>query len=325
MIAFSDIVSLQMSVLLMILTGFVLKKIHIIRPEMKSACLIWSCWYLCRHLLFILFPQTLTIDVLKNGIVILVIGFAVQFLAMGLNKFLYNWCPDSEKRIYQYGTLVSNGGLVGIPIISGLFGMQGRYVCKYLSHCPEDIYLVCRISLFTKQKKSWKTLVIQTITNPTVIAIFIGLLPSIFGLSYPNVILNAVDHIGSCLSAMSLIVVGSILADIQWKGLITKGMVELSANRLLIIPLIVLLIGRLLQLPEDIVWISVLLVGMPVASTCAVLARKYNQDYKLASRSILVTTIFLWSHCRCLLYFNTIPLCKGREMEDAPDLTALFF
>ena len=291
MIAFSDIVSLQMSVLLMILTGFVLKKIHIIRPENEKCLSDLVMLVFMPASIIYSFSTDLTIDVLKNGIVILVIGFAVQFLAMGLNKFLYNWCPDSEKRIYQYGTLVSNGGLVGIPLISGPFGMQGvMYANIYL--IVQRIFIwSAGISLFTKQKKSWKTLVIQTITNPTVIAIFIGLLPSIFGLSYPNVILNAVDHIGSCLSAMSLIVVGSILADIQWKGLITKGMVELSANRLLIIPLIVLLIGRLLQLPEDIVWISVLLVGMPVASTCAVLARKYNQDYKLASRSILVTTI----------------------------------
>ena len=90
---------------------------------------------------------------------------------------------------------------------------------------------------------------------------------------------------------MSLIVVGAMLADVQWKGLFSKGIAHISINRLFVIPLIVLFACRLGGVEEQITWISVLLVGMPVASTCAALARKYDQDYILASKTILVTTI----------------------------------
>lgn len=97
--------------------------------------------------------------------------------------------------------------------------------------------------------------------------------------------------IGNCLSATSLIVVGSMLADVEWKGLFSKGMAQVTLNRLMVMPLIVLFGCRFLRVDEQITWIAVLLIGMPVASTCAVLARKYDQDYILASKTILVTTI----------------------------------
>ncbi len=68
-------------------------------------------------------------------------------------------------------------------------------------------------------------------------------------------------------------------------------MAQVTLNRLMVMPLIVLFGCRFLRVDEQITWIAVLLIGMPVASTCAVLARKYDQDYILASKTILVTTI----------------------------------
>ncbi len=68
-------------------------------------------------------------------------------------------------------------------------------------------------------------------------------------------------------------------------------MAQVTLNRLMVMPLIVLFGCRFLRVDEQITWIAVLLIGMPVASTCAVLARKYDQDYILASKTIWVTTI----------------------------------
>lgn len=53
-------------------------------------------------------------------------------------------------------------------------------------------------------------------------------------------------------------------------------MAQVTLNRLMVMPLIVLFGCRFLRVDEQITWIAVLLIGMPVASTCAVLARKYD-------------------------------------------------
>lgn len=292
MITVGSLLSLQCTILIMMLTGFILKKLNIIEKDGEKCLSNLIMFLFMPSSIIYSFATEMNINIIKNGILIIMIGFTVQIFALFINKFIYRRYTEEVGCILKYGTLVSNGGLIGIPIIDGLFGSIGiLYANIYL--IPQRIFIyTAGISLFKKEKSnSFINVFKKTLRNPTIIAIFIGAFPSVFNLSYPLEILAALNNMGKCTSSISLILVGSMLGDINWRNVISIPVLHVTINRLIIIPLIVLFMCRFLEVDNTITWIAVLLIGMPVASTCAVLAKKYDQDYKLAAKTIFVSTV----------------------------------
>ncbi|MGC8803881.1 MAG: AEC family transporter, partial [Bacteroidales bacterium] len=105
---------------------------------------------------------------------------------------------------------------------------------------------------------------------------------------------------------LSLVYVGYILSQVAIDKTIRKGSIYLlSFNKLLLVPLVVLVLLWLLMphLPKALVSAIVLQTGMPAMATIAILAREYLNDDLLASENILVSTIFSTISLPLLWYF----------------------
>ena len=153
------------------------------------------------------------------------------------------------------------------------------------------------LTLFTQidKKKALKSM----ITHPCVIAVFAGFVLMLSQISFPAFITGTISSISKCTSAVSMIVIGSVLAEIEWKKVLDKEVLYFSFLRLVGYPLLVFATLKLLNVSGLITGLSVLMTGMPAGATTAVLAEQYGCDSKLAARLILVST---------LLSIITIPL-----------------
>ena len=101
----------------------------------------------------------------------------------------------------------------------------------------------------------------------------------------------ALKDLSNCNTAMSMLVIGTILADVKPKEMLDKSVFLFSGLRLILIPLLTY-IGCLLCHVEGLATgVSVLLAAMPAASTTAILAAKYDGDAVYASKCVVTTTV----------------------------------
>lgn len=91
---------------------------------------------------------------------------------------------------------------------------------------------------------------------------------------------------------MSMILIGAIIgsSDINLRNLLDRDTVLYCLIRLGIIPLLVLLACRVARVNDFVTIISVILSGMPMGGTTAILAEKYNGDSAFASKCVAVST-----------------------------------
>ena len=112
-----------------------------------------------------------------------------------------------------------------------------------------------------------------------------------FPIPIPLPIDTAISKMGDATAPMSMIIIGAILADIDPRTVLDKLILGASGIRLIAIPLAVLAFMRLLGMGELSTQVSVIMTGMPVASTTALLAQQYGADYTFASKCVFVSTV----------------------------------
>ena len=110
---------------------------------------------------------------------------------------------------------------------------------------------------------------------------------------------KAVRSAGGCTTALTMILIGMMLAEVKAKDIVNRDALGISAVRLGILPFLVLIGCRILCVDPFLARICVLITGMPAGSTSAILAAKYGCDYVFATKCVVVST---------LLSMVTIPL-----------------
>jgi len=266
------------------------------------------------------FRMDFDIRMLRKFAVILTISVCVQIVTYTLSKILYNRKPDGIKRVMQYGTMISNSGFLGLPIIDGIYGAEGVMYASVFIIPMRIMMWSAGIACFT-ESPDLKSVVKKIAVHPCIIAVYIGLgllfLQGPLELFYLGFVSNsglqlqavaqvvgaaldkAVRSAGGCTTSVTMILIGMMLVEVNIKSLFQKDALLISVLRLGILPLMVLIGGRMFHVDSFLIGIAVFLTGMPVGSTSAILAAKYGCDYTFATKCVVVST---------LLSMSSIPL-----------------
>ena len=110
------------------------------------------------------------------------------------------------------------------------------------------------------------------------------------GIPLPGFVDETVSALSSCTTAMTMVYIGTILSDVDWKTIVTGKQLYFSVMRLVIIPLIVWLPCRFLHVDPLITGVSVFLAAMPAGSTTSLLAAKYGADADSAAKCVVLST-----------------------------------
>ena len=141
----------------------------------------------------------------------------------------------------------------------------------------------------------------KVVTHPCILACVLGIILMITGVPLPIGIDGTVTAIGNCNTAMSMMVIGMILADIDLKDFWDWTVVKYTVHRLVIIPAVVYIVCRFLPLSKTVLGLCVLLAAMPAGATTSILAEKYQVDSPFATKMVIFSTLLslpticLWS------------------------------
>ncbi|AKP68149.1 AEC family transporter [Companilactobacillus ginsenosidimutans] len=184
-----------------------------------------------------------------------------------ISKFAFARVKNSNlKRVSTYGSVYSNAGFMGIPLISALFGPTGVFYGVVSLAVWNVFNWTHGISLFNEAKGEEGSKFKQIFLNPNVIAIIIGLILFIFSLSLPSTVDQVVKYVGSINTPLSMIVIGNSLASIKFdKSMLERHLWISLILRNLIYPVIAIFVLKLMGITGIAFYTTVVMAACPVA------------------------------------------------------------
>lgn len=295
---------------LLVAAGAVMARCGILRPEGKAVLTDAVISFILPCNIINSFRVAFDPGIIRKFAAVLAVSLVMQAISYMLSKLLYRKCPFEVRRVMQYCTIVSNSGFLGLPIAEGMFGAEGMmYASIYI--IPMRIMMwSAGIACFT-ESPDMKSVIKKLAVHPCIVAVYIGLglmvfeapfsawiagVKSLGGLGAAAAILaaaldRAVRSAGGCTTALTMLLIGMMLADVSPKSMIDKDALFISALRLLVMPALALAVCTLARVSPFLTGVSVVMAGMPAGSTSAILAAKYGCDYTFATKCIVVSTL----------------------------------
>ena len=289
MVDMNTLFDLQITIFCLMLAGYLLTKLNVLTLDARKPLSGLLINFILPCNIIVSFMIDLNHSILKDCIVIFLVSTCIQIFSAVAGHFLYPGAQKEKLSVLQFGTLVSNAGFMGNPIAQGLYGMQGLlYASVYL--IPQRIVMwSAGVTCFTGNRG--KNVIKKICTHPCIIAVVIGLMIMLAQIDLPSGLDKTVHYASDCTTAVSMIVIGNILAGVDKREIINKDIFWFCLVRLLLIPLIVLACCRLVHMDEFITNVSVVLAVMPAAATTAILAAKYDGDASFAAEIVFLSTL----------------------------------
>lgn len=205
----------------------------------------------------------------------------------------------TKRTVYHLMFIFTNLGFIGIPVVSSLLGE--RYVFYVAIYIFEfnvlfytlGIFLIDRID---GEKKAGSVSLFEKIKplfNMGTLACAAALLVFATGIKVPAVIGQPVSYLGDAAVPVSLIIIGANVARQPDLGHIftSRESYLFLFLKMLALPTVCVLVLKFLPMPEAIRQVSMVMMGMPVASMPLVVLTERKIESEECSGGIILTSI----------------------------------
>lgn len=231
-------------------------------------------------------------EIFRACAMLLLSAIILQLLCLALNRVLFNRYPSQRKKVLQYCTIVPMSGFLGNPIAEGIYDELGvLYTSIFLIPMRIVMWSVGTTYFAAGGATDKKQVLKNVATHPCLVAVYLGLLCMVTQVRLPSVITETVRYIGSCNSALTMFLVGTILVDVELSAIFNWHTAWFSLFRLVVLPAAALGIGTALGLARAALGVSVLMTGMPAGATAAIFAARYQSDAPFAAQCVVMTTL----------------------------------
>jgi predicted permease len=275
--------------IILVAVGFIAAKKGIVSAQTRRDMTNIVIYIILPCNIFQSFEKSLTPDKLMSCAIVFVIAIGAQLLYMIINKFAYNKFPIERRIVLQYATIVNNASFMGLPVIDSVFGTTGILYGSIVL-VPIRLFMwTSGLSLFTKMEK--KQQLKSLATHPCIWAVILGFAYLYSPVRLPDFLSSTIDVIGRCTTALSMIIVGTILSDVNFRTILDKACFYYSFIRLIAIPAITFAVLMLIGIDPIVTGVAVLSSAMPAATMTAMLSHQYGRDSAFASKLIFVSTL----------------------------------
>ena len=280
------------SIAIILVLGFLLGKLKLIDKNANKCLVNLLLSVFMPASLFIAFPSTynatsanLFFSGLLAGVIVMVSLIIIAKLIF--NKFLFKKEFRSEA---QFSLIFNNATFLGYPIVATTFGDQG-----IIAYC--GFIIAFNLALFSygvflfKHKFSAK-LFLETILNPNIIAVLLWMIIFLTNLKLPDFFTNSVSFVGGATTPLSIICIGFMLSNTNFKKLFKKWRLLIPVIIQLVAgPIITFIILKSLTFPPEVISVCTLIEALPTATSLGLFASKYGGNETEASELVALSTV----------------------------------
>ncbi len=229
-------------------------------------------------------------ETLLTGLLIsFVLAIATHLTAIILAQLVVRK-KNTELSIERFAVIYSNCGFIGIPLVNGVFGSEGVfYLTAYMTLFNIVVWTHGMVSVSGKyDKKS----IVKAMLSPSVLSTFVGFLLFVCKISLPQVVGKPMSYIGDMNTPLAMMVAGITIAQTNILNIFKKWrLLYIAILKLLVMPLVMLMVFQLFNLPDIVILTSILACACPTAATVSLFAIRYDKNYLYAAELFALTTI----------------------------------
>ncbi len=199
----------------------------------------------------------------------------------------------------------SNAAVLGLVFVSNIYEGSSEAestLAAYAISMPFAIlaYNVLSVIVLTvfmpsdggeKKKINIGKILINTIKNPLIIAVLLGLPFMFFGMEIPVIADKTLGYLSGSATALALVSLGASFSFAALKGNLKLATVT-ALIKTILHPIIGLCAAYLLGFREDELLIIFIVFGTPAAVSSYIMAKNMKSDYNLAGQILLLSTLF---------------------------------
>ena len=243
---------------------------------------------------------------LKDGFLYIGVGMIFHAVMGILAFFLCKGFRDlDERKITEFSLMFVNGGFIGFPILEALFGAKGLFLAAFFNISFHLFIWSWGIAILARKRSDIKLTVRKIFVNLGSIPCLIGVLLYMAVIPFPSFVLPAFLskfflYLSNLCTPISVLITGALLATRTPKQIFGSGKIYyFSAMKLLALPLIVCVMGKLMGLPHDMILFLTVEAALPAASSITMFSEMYGLNSGYASQTVGTSS---------LLSVGTLPL-----------------
>lgn len=279
----------------LMLIGVLINKLKFMHSQTSSDLTNVLLYIVSPCLIINAFEQPYSGSRIKQFLLAIAGVFLLYIIEIIVAKLVFGRLKDRNlRRITQYGSIYSNAGFMGIPLISSLFGSEGVFFAV-VSLAAFNIFSWTQgVSLFRDdesdnvEKTDWR----QVLLNPNIVAIFLGVIIFIFSIKIPGIPNQVIKYVGSVNTPLSMIVIGNSLANIKFsRDMLNKEIGLTILLRNLLFPIIGIVLLKVIGVSGIAFYTTVVMSACPAAGLVVLFTLQANGDAAPAISLMSLSTI----------------------------------
>ena len=280
-----------LAIILLILIGYVSKKIGLLKPE--------DSYTLNKIVINIAIPSLIFLAMFNADLSNLKILLPITLICIitgslcGLLVYLFSRARGYSKKTKW--TLVGtstlfNSGFLGYPVVLGVFGATGLVRAVFYDMGSTILFLCLGILFILIFGGKYTSIIKRTLLFPPLWGIILGIIANILHLNLGYIPLNVLKYLSGAAIPLIMISLGLSLEVGDLKDYFGAASF-VTLTRLIISPMIAILMVYILGLHGLEGTVTVVEAGMPSAMLSLVLAASYDLDINAAAACIFLSTV----------------------------------
>ncbi|SHK36704.1 hypothetical protein SAMN02745163_03686 [Clostridium cavendishii DSM 21758] len=319
----NEIIGAIVSSVSIIFLGFYLRKKEILNSTASKVLTKVVLTVSLPALAFTSFMKDINGKELKEGLSILIWGFAIYIILIPITKFIYLKAKGDKQDVYRVLTIFGSTTFFGTPIVKAVYGTLGVMYANIFNIAYRVFlysYAFIKMSGTKMDKENFKKNMKEIFLNPIILATFIGLFIWLFQDMLPQVAMpakngtknvaflridqtvpwlyNPLTYLSALASPLAWISIGATLAEVPFaKAIRQKDAWCYSLIKVMLIPiinialLVVLNSTGILTISFAAFATTVIMMAAPTATVAAAYAINFDKESVFTSNCSLLSTI----------------------------------
>lgn len=232
----------------------------------------------------------------QRGLILplLLIGLLSHALLLTAGVLLSRlFCRCTTRRgIYSFMIAFSNIGFIGYPVVAAIFGIHALFYASILM-LPYTLFAFTAGIYFVSGGKEGVRFDYRVLLSPMMAASLLAIVMVCTDMTdVPVLIFRPLQLVGDITVPVALLVIGSSLAEVPFRGIWThKSLYAVSFLRLLLLPLLIYSLAAALHFDKSVNQINTVLMAMPVSTYGTMFCYKAGKDDTLMTLGTCLSTV----------------------------------
>ena len=275
---------------IMIMTGYFCSRRGILSPQTIKELSRFIIYVVTPCIVVESFHRPFDSSMLQKMGIVCAAAVGTHLLNIILSRVLIRDKEQNRRVVYQFATIFSNCGFMGLPLQHAILGTDGVfYGAVFIAIFNVFTWTYGFILMGSQGQKVDKK---KLLLNPGILGVTVGFIIFITSFQIPHILLIPIKSFAALNTPLPMVVIGYYLSQIATlKVLEDKNLVITTVVKLLASPLIALLMLYLTGIRGLLLTSVIISASAPSAANTVMFSVLFNRDTKLAVTLVSLSTL----------------------------------